>query len=453
MSELQDFVDDRREVFLEELRELLIIPSVSTDPERQDDVERCARWVHEHLEEIGFKVETFPTKGHPIVYGELLVDEKKPTVLIYGHYDVQPPDPVDLWRHDPFDPTIEGEFLVARGSTDDKGQFYALAKGVQAAQQVFGTSPVNVKILIEGEEEVGSPHLTPFIREQKERLACDVVVIADSSQFAKDVPAITYGLKGLCYLEIIVRGASTDLHSGSYGGAVPNPANVLTRMIAACQAPFGRIGIPGFYDDVRDLEDWERKAFGELDFDDEAFRKELGVKGLFGEEGYTTLERKWARPTLDVNGLLSGFTGEGAKTVLPSEARAKFSMRLVPDQDPVKIAALATDFLQEIVPDTVELEIINHHGARPVLVPRDGPAVRAAVRAYEQGFGREPVFIREGGSIPVCNVFQEELGVDSLLMGLGLPDDGAHAPNERFRVEDYYRGMVTMASFLEEMAG
>ncbi len=259
-------------------------------------------------------------------------------------------------------------------------------------------------------------------------------------------------MKGLCYLEIIVRGASTDLHSGSYGGAVPNPANVLTRMIAACQGPFGRIGIPGFYDDVRDLEDWERKAFGELDFDDEAFRKELGVKGLFGEEGYTTLERKWARPTLDVNGLLSGFTGEGAKTVLPSEARAKFSMRLVPDQDPVKIAELATDFLHEIVPDTVELEIINHHGAAPVLVPRDGPAVRAAVRAYEQGFGREPVFIREGGSIPVCNVFQEELGVDSLLMGLGLPDDGAHAPNERFRVEDYYRGMVTMASFLREMA-
>ncbi len=451
MSQLQDFVDARRDAFLEELKELLRIPSVSTDSEKSDAVTRCARWVHEHLEPIGFTVDTFPTDGHPIVYGELLAGPEKPTVLIYGHYDVQPPDPVDLWRHDPFDPTTEGEFLVARGATDDKGQFYALAKGVEAAKHVFGSVPVNVKILIEGEEEVGSPNLGSFIREQKDRLACDVVVIADSSQFARDVPAITYGLKGLVYLEVILRGASTDLHSGSYGGAVANPANVLTRMLAACQGPFGQVGIPGFYDDVRELEDWEREAFRELGFDEEAFRKEVGVKELFGEEGFTTLERRWARPTLDVNGLLSGFTGEGAKTVLPSEARAKFSMRLVPDQDPAKIADLVTDFLEELVPDSVEMEIVNHHGARPVLVPRDGQAVQAAVRAFEEGFGKEPVFIREGGSIPVCNTFQEELGVDSLLIGLGLPDDGAHAPNERFRIEDYYRGMVTMASFLQEM--
>ncbi len=451
MADLKSLVHDREDALLDELKALLRIPSVSTDPARASDVARCAAWVHERAANAGFRVETIATDGHPVVLGELLVDPSRPTVLIYGHYDVQPPDPLDLWRHGPFEPTVEGEYLVARGSTDDKGQFYALLKGTELARELAGSLSVNVKILIEGEEEVGSPNLVPFIRSHADRLTCDVVVIADSCQFARDVPAITYGLKGLAYLEIVVRGAATDLHSGSFGGAVANPANVLTRLIAACQCPFGRVAIPGFYDDVKPIEDWERKEFAKLPFDDEQFRQSIGAPELFGEEGYSTLERRWARPTLDVNGLLSGFTGEGAKTVLPCEARAKFSMRLVPDQTPERITELVREFLNEIAPSTVELDIIDHHGAHPVLLPTEGRFVDAAMRAYEHGFGCRPVFIREGGSIPVVNTFREELGADSLLLGLGLPDDGAHAPNERFRIEDYYRGIVTMGRFLAEI--
>jgi acetylornithine deacetylase/succinyl-diaminopimelate desuccinylase-like protein len=451
MTQIQDYVSSRRQEALEELKEMLRIPSVSTDDSLKPEMARCATFVLERMKKAGLQAAILPTGGHPAVYGERLSAPGKPTVLIYGHYDVQPPDPLNLWRHGAFQPTEEGEFLVARGATDDKGQFYALLKGVEACFKTRGELPVNVKVLIEGEEEIGSPNLGPFIRKEKKRLACDWVVIADSSQFAKDIPAITYGLKGLVYLELIVRGPKKDLHSGSYGGSVANPANVLARMIAACQGPFGRVAIPGFYDDVRPIEEWERQEFAKLPFDEAAFQRETGVSKLFGEQGYTTLERKWARPTFDVNGLVSGFTGEGAKTVLPSVARAKFSMRLVPDQDPDKVAELARKFLLDVAPDTVEIEILKHHGARPVLVPRSGPGVQAAERAYKAGFGKEPVFIREGGSIPVENTFQAELGAQSLLMGLGLPDDDAHSPNEKFRIEDFYRGMVTMAAFLEEM--
>jgi acetylornithine deacetylase/succinyl-diaminopimelate desuccinylase-like protein len=452
MDPILQHVTSQRSKALEDLKELLRIPSVSTDPARKGDIARSAALVAKHMEAAGLKAEVLPTAGHPAVYGEKLTAPGKPTVLIYGHYDVQPPDPLDLWRHGPFEPTVEGEYIVARGATDDKGQSLALLKGVEALFRARGSLPVNVKALIEGEEEIGSPNLVPFVRKEKKRLACDIVVIADSSQFAKDIPAITYGLKGLVYLEATVRGAKKDLHSGSYGGSVANPANVLTRMIAACQGPFGKVAIPGFYDDVRDLEPWEREEFAKLPFREEEFQKEVGAPKLFGEEGYTTLERKWARPTFDVNGLVSGFTGEGAKTVLPSVARAKFSMRLVPNQDPEKISALVRDYLLEIAPDTVTVEIVDHHGAKPVLLKREGKAVRAAAKAYERGFGKAPVFIREGGSIPVVNTFQAELGVESILLGLGLPDDDAHAPNEKFRIEDYYRGMVTMAGFLEEMA-
>jgi acetylornithine deacetylase/succinyl-diaminopimelate desuccinylase-like protein len=451
MNELKAYVDARRDQTLAELIELLEIPSVSTDPSLKQEVERCSEKVAARLREAGLQAEIHRTAGHPIVYGERLEAPGKPTVLIYGHYDVQPPDPLDLWRHGPFTPAIEDGYLVARGATDDKGQFYALLKGVEACAALRGRLPVNVKMLIEGEEEVGSPNLLPFVEKEKRRLACDVVLISDSCQFAPDVPAITYGLKGLVYLELIVRGPQKDLHSGSYGGAVLNPANILARMIAACQGPFGKVAIPGFYDDVRPLEEWEREEFRKLPFDEEAFRLETGVPALFGEEGYSTLERKWARPTFDVNGLVSGFTGEGAKTVLPAVAKAKFSMRLVPDQEPEKIAALAESFLREIAPAGVTLELRKHHGARPVLVPREGRTVQAAARAIERGFGRAPVFVREGGSIPVVNTFQAKLGVQSLLIGLGLPDDNPHSPNERFRIEDYYRGMVTAAAFLEEL--
>ncbi|MBN1441810.1 MAG: dipeptidase [Planctomycetes bacterium] len=452
MDKLREHVERNKDRWLEELIELLKIPSISNDAERAGDMSRCAGRVQEMLSEIGMEAEVVPTGGHPIVYGERLKAPGRPTVLVYGHYDVQPPDPLDQWRHGPFEPTMEGEYLVARGSSDDKGQFHALLKGIETAIAVGGELPVNVKVLIEGEEEIGSPSLQPFIHEQRKRLACDAVLIADCSQFGIDMPAITYGLKGLVYLELIVRGPGKDLHSGSYGGSVANPANVLARMIAACQEPFGKVGIPGFYDDVRPLEAWEREEFARLPFDEEAFVKETGSPRAFGEEGYTTLERKWARPTFDVNGLVGGFTGKGAKTVLPAEARAKISMRLVPDQDPVKISRQARSFLEEIAPDTVQIEILDHHGARPVIVSREGKAVKAAVAAIERGFGRPPLFIREGGSIPVVNTFGEELGTDCLLLGLGLPDDNTHSPNERFRIVDYYRGMVAMAALLEELA-
>jgi len=449
---ISSFLEPRQDQSFQELLELLRFPSVSTDPGHKNDLERCAAWVLARLEAAGLEARLFPTPGHPVVYAEKIVADTLPTVLVYGHYDVQPPDPVDLWRHAPFDPTVEGEYVVARGASDDKGQFFSLVLGIEAYLATRDTPGVNVKVLLEGEEEVGSPNLLPFVKKEKDRLACDVVVIADSSQFARDIPAITYGLKGLCYLELVVRAASRDLHSGSYGGGVPNAANALTRMMAACQGPFGKIAIPGFYDDVLELEPWEREAFAKLPFDDEKFRAELGLSELYGEDGYTTLERKWGRPTLDINGLHSGFTGEGAKTVLPCEARAKFSMRLVPNQDPETIGALVRAFLEEITPPGVTVEVLDHHGAKPVIVPRDGKPVQAAIKAYTTGFGREPVFVREGGSIPVVNTFQEELGAQSLLTGLGLPDDNLHAPNERFRVKDFHRGSVTMAAFLDELA-
>jgi acetylornithine deacetylase/succinyl-diaminopimelate desuccinylase-like protein len=450
MKELRDYVDKHRKQHVVELVELLSVPSVSTDPSLKAQTERCAQLVARRMEEAGLQTRIFPTPGHPVVCGERLRAPGKPTVLIYGHYDVQPPDPVELWRHGPFEPTVEDGYLVARGATDDKGQFYALLKGVEATLKTRGELPVNVKVLCEGEEEVGSPNLLPFVRAERQRLRADVVFISDSSQFGIDMPAITYGLKGLVYLEAVVRGPAKDLHSGSFGGSVSNPANVLAQMLAACQGPFGRVAIPGFYDDVLPLADWERKEFAALPFSEEEFRKETGVPRLFGEEGYTTLERKWARPTFDVNGLLSGFTGQGAKTVLPAVARAKFSMRLVPKQDPVKVAKLASDFLREVAPPTVSVEILSHHGAKPVLVSRQGKAVQAAERALEAAFGRRPFFVREGGSIPVVITFQEELGVESLLVGFGQSDDNAHSPNERFRLEDFHRGIVTLGAFLEE---
>jgi len=451
MTELKTHVDARKDELLAELVELLEIPSVSTDDAQKGEVARCAQRVAERLRGAGLETTVFPTQGHPIVYAQRLDAPGAPTVLVYGHYDVQPPDPVELWKHGPFEPTVEDGYLYARGATDDKGQFYALVKGIETALAVRGKLPCNVKLLCEGEEEIGSPNLDPFIRKERERLACDVVFISDCSQFGIDLPAITYGLKGLCYLELFVRGPSKDLHSGSFGGAVANPANVLTRMIAACQGPDGKVAIPGFYDDVRPIETWERDAMRKLPFDDDEFRRSVGAPKLAGEAGFTTLERKGARPTFDVNGLRSGFQGLGAKTVLPAVASCKFSMRLVPDQDPAKITALVSDFLREIAPDSVTIEVVDHHGARPVIVSRDGAAVKAAERALEIGFGKRPVFVREGGSIPVVNTFQSALGVESLLVGLGLPDDNPHSPNERFRIVDYYRGIVTMAAFLDEL--
>jgi acetylornithine deacetylase/succinyl-diaminopimelate desuccinylase-like protein len=446
----RDYIESHKKEFLEELLQFLRIPSVSSDPALKGEVKRCAEFVRDRMADAGLTARIFPTQGHPLVYGER-IQGGRPTVLVYGHYDVQPPEPLSGWRHGPFEPTLEGDNLVARGASDDKGQIYSLLSGIEAALRTGGARGVDLKVLIEGEEEVGSQHLTPFVRSEKERLRADHVLIADTSQFAAGVPAITYGLKGLVYLELVVRGPRKDLHSGSYGGSVMNPANALTRMIAACQAPFGKVAIPGFYDEVRPLEPWEKEEFRKLPFSEEEFLAEVGAPRLWGEEGFTTLERKWARPTFDVNGLVSGHTGEGSKTVLPSEARAKFSMRLVPDQKPEVIARLAEEFIRQIAPREVSIEILRHHGASPVLVQREGPAVRAAEAALAAAFGRQPVFMREGGSIPVVNTFKDELGAESVLVGLGLPDDNAHSPNEKFALPDFYRGMVVMAEFLEEL--
>lgn len=447
-----DYVRDHQERFLEELKDYLRIPSISTDTAHADDVARCAEWVAEHLRGIGIdQVEVDQTDGHPIVYAEHLHAEGAPTILIYGHYDVQPPDPLDLWVTPPFEPTVRDDKIFARGATDDKGQLFAHIKGLEAHLQTTGELPVNVKLLIEGEEEVGSPNLTPWVIEHKERLACDAVVISDSSMFAPGLPTITYGLRGLTYFEVTVHGPSHDLHSGLFGGTVPNPINELAKIIAQLHDDDGKVAIPGFYDDVIALSDEEREQFAELPFDEAAYTSETGVEGLQGEEGYTTLERKWARPTLDCNGIWGGFIGEGAKTVLPAHASAKISCRLVPGQDPQTVLEQAKAYIEEIAPDTVRLEFTPHHGGDPVLIDRDNDSVRAACRALRKSWDADPVFTRGGGSIPVVATFANELGSPTILMGLGLDDDRLHSPNEKFNLECFYKGIETSAYLWDEL--
>ena len=446
------FIDSKQELFREQLLELLRIPSVSSDSRQLDAMKTCADLVRQRVADAGLDAEIIQTNGHPVVYGEHRGTEGGPTLLVYGHYDVQPAELKDGWSHPPFEPVVKNGNVIARGATDDKGQALALLNGVHAAIESDVGRDVTIKFLIEGEEEVGSANLLPFVRAQKERLKADAVVIADCSQLGRDRPAITYGLRGITSLELVVRGPKEDLHSGYYGGAVSNPANILARIVNACQAPFGKIGIPGFYDQVRELSDEERGEIAALPFDADGFLREAGSPEFFGEEGYSTLERRWVRPSFDINGLVSGHTGEGGKTVLPREARAKISMRLVPDQDPDKILALTTEFLLSLVPSSVEAEVISGHGAKPFVADRSLPALKAAATAIEIGFGHSPVFIREGGSIPVVNTFREELGIDSVLIGLGLPDDGAHGPDEKFSLTDFQRGMMTMAALMDQVS-
>ncbi len=442
------------ERFLEELKAFLRIPSVSTQARHKADVERAAAWLRDRLAEAGFpRAEVMPTQGHPVVYGEwMAAGPEAPTVLIYGHYDVQPPDPLEEWRTPPFEPTVVGDDLFARGATDDKGQVYIYVKVAEAFRATRGAPPVNLKCLFEGEEESGSPSLAPFVREHRELLAADVVAISDTGMLSPQQPAIVYGLRGLTYVEVKVTGPAHDLHSGGYGGAVLNPINALCRMIARLQDDEGRILIPGFYDKVRELDEAERAELARIPFDREAWLAGAGVSTDWGEPGYTIVERLGARPTLDVNGIWGGYIEPGAKTVLPGTAAAKISMRLVPDQDPREIGQLISDYLKEIAPEAVSVEVEVLHGAEPAIVRRDSPAMQAAVRAYEDVFGVKPVFIREGGSIPVVTLFQRELGLESLLMGFGLPDDGAHAPNEKFHIPNFYRGIETVIRFMEHLA-
>jgi len=437
--------------FEDELCDLLRIPSVSADSTRKPDVRRAADWVAAQFRGLGLTTEICETAGNPIVYAEHLAAPGAPTVLVYGHYDVQPPDPLELWKSPPFEPTRRDGNLYARGATDDKGQMFTHVKSAEAWLRTSGKLPVNLKYLIEGEEEVGSEHLDPFIAANRDKLRADVCVISDTSQFAAGQPAVTYGLRGIAYYELRLTGPSRDLHSGTFGGGVMNPANALVGMLATLVDADGRVQVPGFYDDVTPLSELERKQFAALPFDEAAFKQAIGLTEVAGEKGFTTLERRWARPTCDINGLTSGYQGEGAKTVLPATASAKFSFRLVPKQDPAKIRKSLEAHLQAVCPPGVTMHLKAFHGAPGVVVPLESPYVAAAVRSIESGFGRRPVFIREGGSIPVVSTFHDLLGLDTLLLGWGLDDDNTHSPNEKFSLADFHRGIKASAYLWHEL--
>ena len=448
----EQLVDTRAELHLEKLCQLLRIPSVSADSRHKEDIGKAADWIENELRSMGLTTERLETPGHPILYAESAPVPGKPVALVYGHYDVQPPDPLDEWITAPFEPTQRDGNIVARGATDDKGQLLTHLFGAGTLLESSGNLPMQVKFLIEGEEEVGSEHLEAIVAKEKSRLAADVVVISDSSQFAPGVPAVTYGLRGIAYYEIFLQGPKQDLHSGSFGGGVTNPANALAKMLAALVDHQQRIQIPGFYDDVIPLSDRERQEFAGLPFDEEHFKAQLEVNGLSGEAEYSTLERRWARPTCDINGLWSGYQGEGAKTVLPAKAGAKVSFRLVPNQDPKKITAGLKALLQPLVPPGVTMQLVEHHGAPGVVFPLESPFMEAASAAIETGFGARPVFIREGGSIPIVNTFAEQLGAEVLLLGWGQDDDNTHSPNEKFNLADFHRGIRASAALWEELA-
>ena len=453
MNDVVDFINVHRDRYVDELKQYLAIPSISALPEHAPDMRRAAQWTADALTGAGLQnVSIMDTPGNPVVYGDWLNAPGKPTILFYGHYDVQPVDPLNLWTTPPFEANVRDGEIYARGSADDKGQVLMHIKAVEAHMRKAGGLPLNMRFFIEGEEEVGSVHLDDFVRSHKKDLAADVVVISDSPMFDRGIPSICYGLRGLTYFQIDVRGSKSDLHSGSFGGSVANPAFVLANVLAQMKDRGGRVKIPGFYDDVRPLSDAERAEWKKLPFNETKYRKDLGAPRLFGESGYSTLERIWARPTFEINGLLSGFTGEGAKTVLPAVAMAKVSMRLVPDQDPNKIAALFEAYINKIVPKTVELKVTRMHGGKPWMTEFDNKYVRAAGRAIEKGFGKAPVFNREGGSIPVVSTFQEELGVPSVLFGVGLPDENAHAPNEKLDLSNFHNGIIASAFLYDEVA-
>lgn len=414
----------------------------------------CAEYLHDQLEKIGMhNVKVYETKGHPVVYADWLnAGKNKPTILIYGHYDVQPVDPIYLWTTLPFEPSVRNGNIYARGSADDKGQVFVHVKAIEAHLKNHNSLPINIKLIFEGEEEIGSENLEQFINDNKELLKADVVVISDTAMYDKGYPAIGYALRGLCYVEVEVTGPNKDLHSGQYGGAVENPINALANIITKLKDDKGRILIEGFYDDVVPLSEQERKEFTKLPFDDNRYKQSLGIDELFGEQGYSTLERLWSRPTLDCNGIWGGFTGEGAKTVLPSKVYAKISMRLVPNQVPRKIEKQFTDFIKKITPKTVKLKVKGLHYGVPAMTPIDSKWINAAFNALRQGFGKEPVFIREGGSIPIVVTFQEVLNTPAVLLGFGMPDENAHSPDEHFDLDNFQKGIITSSIFYYELA-
>ena len=449
---VKSYIDQHQQRFLDELMELLRIPSVSADSKFKQDVEKAAVYLQDALNKIGVdQVEICPTAGHPIVYAEKIVDPQLPTVLVYGHYDVQPADPYELWDSPPFEPVIKDDKIYARGACDDKGQLYMHVKALEIMNEQ-GTPPCNIKFMLEGEEEVGSGNLEIFVRENAQKLAADVILISDTSIISNDTPSITVGLRGLAYVEVEVIGPNRDLHSGVYGGAVANPANVLCTMIASLIDEKGRITIPGYYDKVEELSAEQREEMAKAPFDLGAYKEDLGIESVQGEEGYSSIERAGIRPTLDVNGIWGGYTGEGAKTVLPSKAYAKISMRLVPNQDHEEITQLFTEHFKAIAPPSVKVNITPHHGGQPAVTPTDSAAFKAASNAFEEAWGKKPIPTRDGGSIPIVALFEEVLGLQTVLFGFGLDSDAIHSPNESYGIYNYLKGIETIVLFHQHFA-
>lgn len=452
LTTVDNYIELNKDRFLDELIDLLKVPSVSADPAFSKDVHRAAELLSNRLKEIGIdKVEICPTAGYPIVYGEKIVDEQLPTVLVYGHYDVQPADPIELWTSPPFEPVIKDGKIYARGACDDKGQMYMHVKAVELMMKTDGL-PCNVKFMIEGEEEVGSDNLGIFVKENKERLKADLVLISDTGMIANDVPSVTVGLRGLSYIEVEVTGPKRDLHSGLYGGAVGNPINILCDMIASLLDEGKKVTIPGFYDGVIEVSAEERAQMAKAPFSEQEYCDELDMQATQGEVGYSTLERATIRPTLDVNGIWGGYTGQGAKTVLASKAYAKISCRLVPGQDPDKITNLLVNHIEGIAPDAVKVKVTPHHGGQPYLTPIDFPGYQAAHKAMETTFGKAPIPMRSGGSIPIVAMFEDELGLKSVLMGFGLDSDAIHSPNEHYGIFNYLKGIQTIPFFYQNLA-
>jgi len=447
MQAWKDYQAQNKDRFLSELLDLLRIPSISAKSENKPDMLKCAEAVKARLLEAGAdKAEIYPTDGHPLVYGEKMIDPSKPTVLVYGHYDVQPADPLELWNSGPFDPLIKDGKIYARGSCDDKGQVYMHVKALETMVKT-NSMTTNIKFCIEGEEEVGSPNLGKFVAAHKELLKADCILISDSAMISLDTPSIDIGVRGLSYIEVEVTGPNRDLHSGVYGGAVANPITILAKMIASCHDENNHITIPGFYDDVVNATDEERKLMAKAPYDEQEYKDDLGVKELWGEKGYSTNERTGIRPTLELNGIWGGYQGEGAKTVLPSKATAKISTRLVPNQSSVKITAMLLEHFKKIAPPYVSVHAFEHHGGEPYMTPIDSKAYKAAAKAMETTFGKTPIPVRGGGSIPICALFEKELGIKIVFMGFGLDSDNLHSPNEKFNLDNFYKGIETIPYF------
>jgi acetylornithine deacetylase/succinyl-diaminopimelate desuccinylase-like protein len=443
----KEYQEKNKDRFLNEMLDLLRIPSVSAKTEHKPDMQKCAEAVKKSLLAAGCdKAEVMPTDGHPAVFGEKITDPTKPTVLVYGHYDVQPPDPLELWNSGPFDPIIKDGKVYARGSADDKGQFYMHVKALETLVQTKSMT-TNIKFLIEGEEEIGSPNLGKFVAANKQLLKADVILISDSSLLSMENPSLDIGVRGLSYIEVEVTGANRDLHSGTYGGAVANPITILAKMIAACHDENNHITIPGLYDDVAIATKEERELLNRAPYDEQEYKKDLGVKELWGEKGYTTYERTGIRPTLELNGIWGGYQGEGAKTVLPSKATAKISARLVPNQSSHKITELLLNYFQKIAPPSVTVKAFEHHGGEPYMTPIDSKGYKAASKALETTFGKTPIPVRGGGSIPICSILERELGIKIIFMGFGLDNDNLHSPNEKYNIENYYKGIETIPYF------